>query len=156
MKNSKNIISRIFGLVFISSVFTACEFEEPCPDPSGDFEVWSINDVTNAYEQIPEPLELAEGKVYDFVVSGTGQQFVLWFGAPGDSTAYLPTGSDFNDRYKNRYSKGTVATTDILKYNYRTTGTFEIVLVASSYSYSDDKYKESLTRKTVTVVPASE
>lgn len=150
----KNIISKfiiLFLLAGMTGVFTGCEYEEPFPDPSADFEVWGINSETNAYEQLQEPYVLERGTSYDFIVIGTGQQFVFWWGEPGDPEKPAPTGSDFEDRGKNQVSKGKVASDMKAIKSYGTVGEYEVVLVASSYSYSKDSYKESITRKTVTV-----
>ena len=101
-----------------------------------------------------EPYELIAGQTYDFRIEGTGQQFVIWFGVPGDPASDSPTGSDFNDRGINHVSKGKVASNNLIRYTYSAAGTYEAVLVASSYSYSENECKESLFRKTIEVVAA--
>ena len=134
--------------------FIGCEFNEPFPDPSADFEIWGINPVTNAYEQVLEPYDLTVSVSYDYIVEGTGQQFVFWFGVTGDPERDAPTGSNFEDRGLNHVSSGDVAVDMKVRYSYTAVGTYDIVLVASSYNYSDDEYKESLTRRTVNVIAA--
>ncbi|MBA7530815.1 hypothetical protein ES705_23026 [subsurface metagenome] len=152
MRKAKYTALWILGMVIAGFAFNACEIDEPFPDPSGDFEIWGTNPETNAYEQIPEPFQLIAGIPHDFIVEGTGQQFVFWFGTPGDPESSTPKGSDFNDRGKNHQSKGRVAVNNTVKFPYPDEGVFEIVLVASSYSYSTDEYKESILKKSVTVV----
>ncbi len=143
--------SWILSLVMALLAFSGCEFDEPFPDPSADFAIWSLNVETNAYEQVMEPYSLSRGMSYDFIIEGTGQQFVLWFGVEGDPGSNSPSGSNFNDRGENHYSKGIVAVDMKASNKYLAEGEYNVVLVASSYSYSEDKYKESLTTKTVTV-----
>ena len=139
-------------MLIITVFMGACEYEEPFPDPSADFTVWGVNSETNVYEQLPEPLVLKRGVAYDFDVEGTGQQFVFWFGIAGDPESSSPSGSDFNDRGINHLSKGMVVSDMSVKKSFSEEGEYEVVLVASSYSYSLDEYKESLTKKTITVV----
>ena len=150
----KNIYSKswIMSLLMAVFAFSGCQFDEPFPDPSADFTIWGINLETNAYEQVMEPYILNLGTSYDFVVEGSGQQFVFWFGVEGDPGALVPVGSDINDRGLNHSSKGKVAIDMKTQFTYAVEGDYEIVLVASSYSYSADEYKESLTTHNVTVV----
>jgi len=152
MKKVKSIFPIITSMFIITVLLGACEYEEPFPDPSADFTIWGVNRETNVYEQVLEPYSLYLGTSYEYVVEGTGQQFVFWFGKEGDPEASSPGGSNFNDRGINHYSKGTVASDMRAKNTYAEEGEYTIVLVASSYSYSEDKYKESLITKTVTVV----
>jgi hypothetical protein len=155
MKKVLYITLGFIGILMAGISFTACEFDEPFPTPSADFTVWGINPATNAYEQIAEPLVLYSTISYDFVVEGSGQQFVFWFGIAGDTTKTTPTGSDFNDRGLNHLSKGKVALNKKTKFSYSDSGTYQVVLVASSYSYTEDKFLESLTEKTVEVMPTA-
>jgi len=141
-----------FILVCIS--FAGCEFDEPFPDPLADFTIWGINPATNAYEQVLEPYNLTVSVSYDFIVEGTGQQFVFWFGVDGDPESNSPSGSNFNDRGLNHISSGEVTRNNKCSHSYGTEGTYEVILVSSSYKYSTDEYKESLTRKTVHVMAA--
>ncbi len=153
MRRIKNIFLLIIGLVLGNLLFTGCEFDEPLPTPSADFSVWWTNPETNAFEQIAEPLTLYLGYSYTFIVDGSGQQFVFWFGTPGDPESKTPNGTDFDDRGQNHLSKGkVVVSNNRVLFTYDTEGSYEVVLVASSYSYSEDKYVESLTKKTVQVV----
>lgn len=151
MKIVKSILPVFTSMLIITMFFGACEYEEPFPDPSADFTLWGVNSETNVYEQVQEPLVLEMGVAYDFIVEGTGQQFVFWFGQDGDPEMDTPTGSNFNDRGINHYSRGTIATDMMARKSFAEEGEYEVVLVASSYSYSLDEYKESLTTKTVTV-----
>ncbi len=152
MRKNQYIKVCVCSLILASISFTGCEFDEPFPDPSGDFTIWGINRETNAYEQVTEPYNLYRGTSYDFKVEGTGQQFVFWWGEVGDPESNSPRGSDFNDRGQNHYSRGTVAIDMKASKTYTVEGEYEVVLVASSYSYSADEYKESITKKTITVV----
>ena len=144
--------SWIISFLLICLPFGACEFNEPFPDPSADFTIWGVNPETNVYEQVTEPFNLLLGTSYDYIVEGTGQQFVFWFGVDGNPESPSPTGNNFDDRWVNHYSSGTVALDNKASYTYAAEGEFDVVLVASSYSFSKDKYKESLTVKRVTVV----
>jgi len=153
MKKSKYIIS--LSYLFFLLLLAACEYEEPFPDPSADFTIWGTNPETNVFEELPVPYTLTAGINYTFIVEGTGQQFVFWFDVEGDPESNLPTGSKFSDRGLNHLSTGTVVpSSGRLPNSYRNAGVYEIVLVASSYRYSNDSYKESLTTKQVTVVAA--
>jgi hypothetical protein len=154
MKRSIYKTAWVLTAIIVSVFSSRCEFDEPFPDPSADFTIWGINPVSNAYEQVTEPFTLIKGVVYDFIVEGSGQQFVFWFGVAGDPESNTPSGSDFNDRGLNHLSSGVVARDKKAKNTYNVVGTYEVVLVASSYKYSTDEYKESITKKTLTVTEA--
>ena len=154
MKNTRYITLWLAGIITILTLFTRCEIDEPFPDPDATFEVWGIDPVSNAYEKVEEPYVLYYGTTYEFLVEGEGQQFVFWFGTEGDTATSTPSGSNFADRGENHYSKGVVAANNRAKYAYWQTGTFNLVFVASSYSYTEDAYKEQITEKEVEVIEA--
>ena len=139
-------------LALSTFVFTACEKKYPLEDPNANFDILEpIPNTSDAYI-LEEPYVLNMGDSYFYRIEGSGEQFVLWFGVPPSENSRTPTGSDFEARGKNYFSKGTVVQDKLLEYTYDDPGTYEIVLVASSYSYSKDEYVEQITRKTVTVV----
>jgi hypothetical protein len=154
MKKSRYIVAGILGIVISLALFSACEINEPFPEPDATFSVWGVNPETNAYEESTEPYVLYKDVSYDYIVEGEGEQFVFWHGVAGDSTANTPKGSDFNDRGVNHLSKGMVARNNRARYAYKDVGTYTLVFVASSYSYVENEYTEMTIEKEVEVIPA--
>lgn len=141
------------GILFFLVLITACEINEPFPEPNATFTVWGVDPVTNYYEQVSEPYVLYINQSYDFIVEGEGEQFVFWFGEDGDTTSRSPIGSNFADRGVNHLSKGKVVRNGRASFTYDKDTSYHIVMVASSYNYEEDQYKEMLVEKDVEVVP---
>ncbi|MBN1952503.1 MAG: hypothetical protein JW801_14975 [Bacteroidales bacterium] len=142
------------GVVLSLGWLSSCEIDEPFSDPEGSsFVIKGVNPETNYYEELEEPYTLIVGQTYDFVVDGAAEQFVFWFGVPGDSSKNTPSGSDFEDRGVNHLSKGVATVNGLTRYSYKTAGEYTLTFVASSYSYTRDEYTENLITKTIEVVP---
>ncbi|MFC2137040.1 hypothetical protein ACFLTE_02590 [Bacteroidota bacterium] len=148
-KRNKTYILGII-VIIISIIVIACEFEEPFEDPVADFELYEINQATFLEEKMSEPYSLNSNREYILRITGKGEQFVLWLGVPADSGK--TDGSDFNDRGVNHNSEGELIEEKEKPFVYRSQGSFEMVVIASSYRYSDDHYVEDILKKSVEVV----
>lgn len=147
----KNITKYNLGIILLFVVFllSSCEFEEPWIEPQAGYEIQFLNEETNEIEVLSEPYTLVTGIKYDFISTGNGSQIVYWFGLPGDEKI---KGSDFNDRGKNHHSNGIVSNNGVSTISYSSAGNYTVVQVASSYTYSDDRYSEVVVSKNITVV----
>ena len=150
MKRNNKIYILGLIIIIISFIIISCEFEEPFEDPVADFELYEIDQVTFEEQVMSEPYSIDPNRGYILRITGKGEQFVLWMGVPADPGK--DNGTDFNDRGVNHNSGGDIIEEKEKYFVYRSAGDFEMVVVASSYRYSDDYYVEDILKKSIEVV----
>lgn len=130
----------LLPIIIAFIVIISCEKDEFI-SPKASFEIWDEGAMLN------EPFQLEMKKTYTFKSTGEGDRFVFWFGIPEESD-YSKRGID------NAHTGETVEEEDdyMIDFAYDTTGTYQFVMVASSYDHYIEKYEEDVKDVTITVV----
>lgn len=95
------------------------------------------------------PLSNANTTEKGTIDAGVGGQHVFWFGIPADPGK--TNGSLFLVRGVNHKSYARTVRGDEMVYDYSKIGTFDLVLVSSSYRYNDDHYVEDILTKQIII-----